>query len=737
MGNERTFEKQEERLIAKALKDKAFIRPLPPGLAGKIAARARAAAARRRWAKAAASVAAAVSFAALAATVATIVLAPQDPGATGRAAAADDAAGLAAFGEEPFEKIFSEELEELKKQEERSVRAKSAMGVAAGAIAAATVFTLPSADGAVRSSVFDDVKVWYKGSAGNAVGTADSGNNQTCLVKNLPQLADSSSSLHGGEYYWWGWRMSYENQHVACPYANVTLASTPCMVVASPVTTNSLETVTIDGVEQTQPNITYRTGTLKLTKWFADRTANCENYTVFLRFRNEAINPLPGNQNRVVKIGGVWSGAAGAAGGVDLRMQPTAALSEYSVPRFVVGNDQSAQYDDVRIKDGTWVDCVIAVSGSTLTTTFCYEEDGVCVLKRHSKTYPATGPQPSVAPNAQVLIGGDNKSNCSFTRGVGVTSANGWTYGFRGAFHQIAFWDRTLSDDEIREAMACGTGRPNLVQVGIEGNGANEFAAAPSKASAATDGDWENLNPTLTAENPSAAITFDCPKLWAGLPQYLRLPMASASSPGAVDITLNGTLLGTAGVYPGKTSLIYIEENKIVSGANTLVIERTSGDVLVLDAVALGGSWHFGESISSFTDQASATGNPDRYLFSPACGSDEIHHRGLASGRDSRTYLDFYVPEDLAGKCRGVFATRVQNTGKAEKDFHFYANGKKVGEYKLVGGATTEVNIPPDAIVAGWNRLAWESQSGGDWANIDWHEFSVLPPAKGLMIIIK
>jgi len=67
--------------------------------------------------------------------------------------------------------------------------------------AAMCFFATPSAQGQVRSSVFDDVKIWYKGSAGNAVGTADSGNNRIGLVKNLPNLADTSSSMHGGEYF--------------------------------------------------------------------------------------------------------------------------------------------------------------------------------------------------------------------------------------------------------------------------------------------------------------------------------------------------------------------------------------------------------------------------------------------------------------------------------------------------------------------------------------------------------
>ena len=99
--------------------------------------------------------------------------------------------------------------------------------------------------------------------------------------------------------------------------------------------------------------------------------------------------------------------------------------------------------------------------------------------------------------------------------------------------------------------------------------------------------------------------------------------------------------------------------------------------------------------------------------------------------------MDFFVPADLVGKCRGVFASRSQNTGGAEKDFAFYVKDEKLGDCKLKGGVATEVKVPQEKIVAGWNRLSWEARTGGDWANIDWHKFTVLPPVKGLMIIIK
>lgn len=736
MNNDRTFEREEERLLAAALKAREFRQPLPKGMGERLRARVRAAeGGGRRWWKVAASVAAVASFAAFAATVAVKFA------GDGETVGAEGPSVAQSAADETFEEIFSEELAELKKQEEKqAMNTRAVKGLAASALVAATAFTVPSAQGAVRSSVFDDVKVWYKGSAGNAVGTADS--SSVTKMKNLPNLADSSSSMHGGDYGWWGWRVKYANQKVDCPYADVTLDSTPCMVIPSYAAKTGDATVTIDGKETTQPYWTGRRfGDLHFTNWMSDWASGtvCSNWTCVLRFRSDQVSQASGNANNVIGIGNQWDATAGKATGVSLLLNTPVALADYSCPRTFVTTTQE-NYTDIKIKSGRWVDCALAVDGQTLSMWFCWnngtDETPTNKLVKITKTYPTTKGLPTISAGCRVQLA-STKDAYSATFTNGVYNADMANKAFEGAFHQIAFWDRTLSDDEIREAMAGGTSRPNLVQVGIEGNGINEFVATPTKTSVATDGDWENLNPTLTAANSSATITFNCPALWAGLPQYLRLPMASASSSGAVDITLNGTTLGTANVYPGKTSFVYIEESKILSGANTLVLTRASGEALVFDAVTLGGSWRFGETISSFSYQNNATDNPDNYLFNPACGSDEIHHRGLLAGKGNETYFDFYLPADLVGKCRGVFATRSQNTSGEEKNFAFYVNEAKVGDYKLKGGVTTEVKVSQDALVAGWNRLSWMSASGGDWANIDWHKFTVLPPVKGLMIIIK
>lgn len=744
MNDELTFDDLEDRLIGAALKAKGFMRPLPPGMAGRLAERVHAAASQRsampRWLKIAGSLAAIASFAAFAATVALRM-------GEGTVQEGRDSSRSAAYAvngsssDETFEEIFSEELAELKQQEEeRAMNKRAVKGLAAGALVAATAFTVPSAQGAVRGSVFDDVKVWYKGSAGNAVGTADS--STTTKIKNLPNLADSTSSMHGGDYGWWGWRVNYTNQKVDCPYAGVTLDSTPCMVIPSYAAKTGDATVTIDGKETTQPYWTARRfGDLHFTNWMSDWASGtvCSNWTCVLRFRSDQVNQVSGNANNVIGIGSQWDATAGKATGVALLLNTPVALADYACPRTFVTTTQE-NYTDIKIKSGRWVDCALAVNGQTLSMWFCWndgtDEAPTNKLAKISKTYPMTKGLPTISAGCRVQLA-STKDAYSATFTNGVYNADMANKAFEGAFHQIAFWDRTLSDDEIREAMAGGTSRPNLVQVGIEGNGINEFAATPSKTSVATDGDWENLNPTLTAANPSATVTFNCPALWGGKPQYLRVPMAAASTSGKLSVALNDEVLGVVSVKPGNVVLLYVPESKIVSGVNTLVLTRTDGESLVLDAVTMGGSWQFGASIASFSYQNAVTDNPDNYRFNPACGADEIHHRGLLSGKGNETQFDFYVPADLIGKYRGVFATKPQNTGGAEKDFAFYANGEKIGDYKLKGGVTTEVKVSQDALVAGWNRLSWMSASGGDWANIDWHKFTVLPPPKGLAIIIR
>ena len=621
------------------------------------------------------------------------------------------------------------------------------------AAAAALTLCALTSHATVRSSVFDDVKVWYKGSAGNAAGTSDanippwansSSDNYFNKMKNLAAFstADMSSgtagwhdAAHGGKYQWWGWRLQYANQNVDCPYAGVSLANTPCMVV--PETTYDYGTgtaeVEINGETTTQPYyLGARFGSLRFENWMSDWATStvCSNHTTVLRFRSEIINHVSGNPSRVIAVGTVYSGTTGAATGYSLQLNTPVALGDYACPRIWVGTVQK-NYTDIQIKSGRWVDCAVCVNGNTLTSWFCWNDgtDETPSYRLVKKTETYTAGLPAIKGGCTVqFASAPDTYRASFTNGVESADMSGVRV-FRGAFHQVAFWDRTLSDDEIREAMAGGTGRPNLISVGMEGNGVEEFSTSSHATSVANTGAWEYLNPTLFESNPSATISFTCPAIWAGQSQWLRLPVASGS--GTVTATINGTPVGGCNISAGGIGHIYVPTNVIVSGANTLVLSRNAG-TFSLDAVRLGGSWRFGESINSF---ANAPATVDKYLFHPACGNDKFHDRTLNSSGDTLTQFRFFVPEDMVGKFRGVFTTRAQNTGGSTFNWEFLANGTSLGTYGLKGGNEYEIKVPVGNIIAGWNTLAWKRVSG--WVNYDWQKFTLLPAPAPFVVVVR
>jgi hypothetical protein len=398
------------------------------------------------------------------------------------------------------------------------------------------------------------------------------------------------------------------------------------------------------------------------------------------------------------------------------------------------------------IKSGRWVDCALVVDGCKLDTWLCWncgtDESPTNRLVRFSKTYPTTAALPTIKGGSRVFLASNDiyTYGASYTNGIYNSEMAGKA--FEGAFHQVAFWDRTLSDDEVREAMAGGTGRPDLVHVGLEGNGIEEFATSAQTSSVLNAGAWENLNPTLSAANPTATIAFTCPATNAGQPQFLRLPLAATSDSGEIAVRLNGTTLDTVAVVPGKVARLYIPENQIASGANTLVLERVSGTSLVLDAVTLGGSWRFGESMTSFSDsryELNITTSPDQFDFNPACGSDKLHSRSLRNGDSRETNFDFFVPVDLVGRCRGIFQTRVMQTGTSENFYYnCFVNGKMKDEvYNVRDASTWTVNLSSDDLVAGRNRICWKTYSNGYWANIDWHKFTILPSRAPTVLFLR
>jgi len=593
----------------------------------------------------------------------------------------------------------------------------------------------------VRSSVFDDVKVWYRGAlaaesyySNGPEGTfANNSGKISKSFKSITCASDSDNALNKLQWSWgWGAETTLDNAPVVCPYAGCTLSGVTYANYPIPTKTNGWAEVTINNETTSQPVLSHWKGPeyLGSGNW---ATGGITTYTMILRLRLDT--PLnncsgSGSGEGFSVFAQTPNYSWNAKTGFRITFNgPT--LGTYRCPRIDFGNNRT-DLNNAAVPYGNWIDIAVAVNGQSVTLAACAQGESanaidwktVALSNGENPALPASG-------NTFVFFGPEISGGYTavWTNGVKCAQYNSAedcrrTQCFRGAVHQIAFWDRALSADEIREAW--GEGRPNLVSVGMEGNGTADFAATANVVT--NGGPWQRLDPTLTAQNPSATISFDCPALWSGQSQWLRVAGAGA---GRVAATINGTPVGECAVAASGVGHVFVPTNVIVSGANTLVITRTDGSP-VLDAVRLGGSWRFGENINSF---ANAPSTIDRFVFHPAGGNDKFHDRTLKNSSLGETQLHFFVPEDMVGKFRGVFTTRVQNTGGSTFNFGFSANGADLGTYGLKGVNNYEIKIPVENIAAGWNSFAWIRQAG--WANIDWHRFDLIDAPRPFVITLR
>ena len=596
------------------------------------------------------------------------------------------------------------------------------------------------ANAAVKSSVFDDVKVWYRGALaaesyyGNGPeGTfANNGGKISKSFKSITCASDSDNALNKLQWSWgWGAETTLDSAPVVCPYAGCTLTNVTYANRPIQAKTNDWAEVTISGETTSQPVLSHWKGPEYLSSgnW---ATGGITTYTMILRLRLDTpLNNCSGSGS-----GEGFSVFAqtpnynwNAKTGFRITFNgPT--LGTYRCPRIDFGNNRT-DLSSAAVPYGNWIDIAVAVNGQSITLAACAQGESANAIDWKTVTL-SNGENPALPESGNTFFFFGPKVSGGWTtvwtNGVKCARTSSdenymRTQCFRGAVHQIAFWDRALSADEIREAW--GEGRPNLVNVGIEGNGTADFAASENVVT--NGGPWQLLDPTLTAQNPSATISFDCPALWAGMPQWLRI--AGAGS-GRVSVSLNNELLDARNISAGRITSIFVPEGKVLAGANTLVLTRTDGTP-VLDAVRLGGSWRFGESISSF---ANAPATVDKYIFHPACANDKFHDRTFNSSGDALTQFRFFVPENMVGKFRGVFATRAQNTGGSTFNWEFLANGTSLGTYGLKGGNEYEIKVPVENIVAGWNTLAWKRVGG--WVNYDWHKFTLVDAPKPLFFVV-
>lgn len=405
--------------------------------------------------------------------------------------------------------------------------------------------------------VFSDAKSWHQGFVdANGDGILDIGSGKMEFPESL-LIADTANAAHvicGSASGGTTWPTQIYNGHtsvvlrtenVICPYTK----------------TSRSETVAYFPQDVDFSTVKYYAGAINFTSPFAvDLTKEC---TFFLRYKWSGESPAgDGMQNYFLCVGDV------SGYGFYLSIMSNGTYNAYS-PNVYGKNWNGAA--DARVKPNEWTDFAVTVKNRKLTI-YSYQESSsdINIYEVSGSAGTHTG-----TPSGKISLG------CSYADGgcgYGYSSAAQRIRAFRGSLQSYAAWDRALSADEVRQVFAWpGT---DLARLGTANDSTQEFSdgAAPT------------------------TFNFDVAAKDAGLAQVLRVTATSMSAAGTFSVSLNGAVLGSLAVTPGKTALFPIKKNQTVAGANTITLTRTSADPVAIDAIALGGGIQIGNANDSSTD---------------------------------------------------------------------------------------------------------------------------------------
>ncbi len=598
-----------------------------------------------------------------------------------------------------------------------------------------------------QSSVYDTAVAWYRGAV-----DAD-GSGQFVDSKGLRDVLhanDPSHFTHGVKRSHSANALPVERMDVHCPYRNATLKDVPCLVFPQSVVTN--ETIESEGA--TQYVCTATVNHLNLPNFLKDYPAGiaCSNYTFVFRFRRDA--PLHNKWNSIsglLQCGFIWQG--GGDRGISLALAGDANSSSRKFRLYAgnVGTDDSVSYSEfpssevsTGIPENRWVDCALTVEGGT-NVWIGYSWDSSSSDTVHSNRWvrwwrPKLQNGAAIAANSRWFIFGGENANATVTYTNSFSGNNNDLKVLRGALHQFAFWTNALTKAEVCEAF--GAPQPLAFGVGMEGAAGRVFRRSVSRVS--SDGAWEELDTTLTADSPECAIDFFYSRDYdANVSQILRILPAAASGDGVVDVSVNGrTVARRLALRPGRVAHAFVEAAAFKAGSNVVAVTRTDrgAAALVLDRIDLGGGWQRG-SASENNGGMSHEGHSTN-VVDLADGNMSHFKRGYVVNdrRNAYTYFPFRVPADVAGRYEGEVGFRFAYVPDESKPFPFEVilNGEVLESYSAVdGGRVYAVSVPAERLVAGDNLLTFHASGTKGWANGGLWRFQFLKPRDSTLLLFR
>ena len=586
------------------------------------------------------------------------------------------------------------------------------------------LFALAMAAVPAGAHVFDDAVFYFNGGKDvNGDGYFNTGELRNIVDANASNTARPTiANFH---------RMT--NEVVHCPYSGKTFTS-GCINFPQEIT-HTYTTNIVGDVTNVTVEARGRVSKVYIDNVFKDVTGNCSNYSVVVRFRRDAVPKVANDfQDWMLRIGYEWNnGGRGLAIGYN----GSPMTNRYFT---IMAGQQYLNKNDVRWKSTTetnaWTDLAVAVDGWKVKIWYMQENDNQ--LRSAEKTFSynsSTLSQLAAQSNWQIQLGSEQDVSSTstviyaMTNGVKKSSSNAYKC-WAGSIQQLAFWTRTLTDAEVRQAL--GGTAPVELQVGLANGASTEFRG---ETSAAGTGNWEELSPSLAAGGSlSLTYTNDFAIM---VPQVLTLIPTPASASGALRVKVNGSLVKSVAVMPGHTNLVPVASTFFRSGANTITLERTDAGAspLVLDAFSLGGSWVAGRSSSSNDVFPAEHAQYDSVGTWYAGSTWHKLWRGVTSSLSIT--LNFPVEKRLLD--RGYtfrYRHRLVYGGNRQMDLILNGTTIKSGVIPPVGVNTFD--LPSEVLVDGNNTLQLKpSGGGGNFSCFSYHLVEFEAPPDGTLLIIR
>jgi len=579
----------------------------------------------------------------------------------------------------------------------------------------------------IAGSVYDDCVFLFEGGRDGFNGTAADGTVQAGEFVDELRAGMPSHSAHAGYLRGYSENLTWKTMAVpAFQASGMGTQTTRCLHIEhnyriSGTTTN------------------YCTGAVHLP--YIPTVCPTNVYSAVIRCRRD-VNPYGNNASWLMNFG--YTKNTNGQGWL------LGFASNGAVTTHATGSSAPGNLTDLPIvATNEWVDLAVSVSTNVVIIqlakpgTGAYGNDYARVFTTKRTFTSTAAPVPNLTMASWAIRLG-TQEDANSANNVTSISPNAKKV-FVGDVQKLAFWPRALSESELREALSGP--RPAIMQVGAANGASDEFGGTAASEASLDVGHvalkpWSDFPSELRAGD-SWTLNFNVEEGDAGMPQMLEFTTLSTSSSGSLRIRLNGAVVASGkAVEAGEKLSLVVPGRLVVSGANTLVIDRTdsgSGSV-VMDSLWIGGSWQIGKRNSSpaefsWHSALAYMTSFDTYSWPRAMN--------VATG-SSNMFVSVTAPAEIVAKYpyRYVVRTWIASHGTTSPTMGVYVDGVKVPlmidgvEYDEVPTVTTATDVSFD-IPAGTHKIKFNGVgTQGVWW-LDCHRLVFEPPQAGTMLIVR